>query len=169
MKKLVLALMLASIAVACNKKETPTAIVHNEKNISIVEVKIMPSFWFGKNILINIKEHYLLYQNETTNKDTAFHPEDASPSIMLQLTTEETQQLLDAYNKIVKTNDEYIFGPDGTDTELLVVSGDSILTIIPGHQANGIGKVIETTFDIILKKPVTDQVKAEIKRLRGDY
>lgn len=162
-KKLLLISLFSSLF-ACTNKETTVKPFHNERNVSIIYVDILPSFWPHKRFLINVKEKYLLYRNLTTDKRNE-RIIVQTPNILIALSDEETQILLDAFNKIKQVEAEYIIAPDGTDYHISAVAGNAELISIPGHQAEGLGKLTNILGKLMLERPISTEVKQELLRL----
>ena len=166
MKKISVVLLIAFLAVRCNMLDaTEVHPVVNKKNVDLVEIRIQRASWFSKNIIINIKEQYLLYKNFTTVKKYAYKPEEASQTLKISLTNEETQRILDAYNAIVKRDIKKEPIPDKPTSQVIGVADESELTLLQDYQAQGFSKLENTVLEILSEKDLDDQAKIEIEKL----
>lgn len=138
---------------------------HNEKNVSVIYLDLMPNFWPSKRLLINVKERYLLYKNLTTD-DRNERIIKQTPDILIPLSDTETQSLLDAFNEVKHVNGEYIAIPDGSVNYLSAVVGDNdTLIVMPDYETDGLLRLMKQLSDIIAKKSLSKEVQQELIRL----
>lgn len=162
-KSILFFLILAFLA--CDNKQIENEeTLRNKKNISLIYLDIYPSFWPSKRILINVKEKKLFYLkiNKEANEENLF-PE--SQNISITLKSSQVQELIDAYNEIIQTDDEYIAIPDGTINYINAVVENDKLISIPSYQAQGSNNLYQKSLKIVSKANITEFTHKELMHL----
>lgn len=156
MKKLLI-LIITTIFICCSPKE-------EQKRVSLIELQIIPSFWFRKKFVVNVKEKYLLYKNLSVFADEDGWPlRGASENSLIPLTDKEVDSLVILYDKIVISEEEVPAIPDGESVSIQAVGNDKKLTSI--YNGDGIGNLRRAMVQLVQKKSKDPKVQKETSRL----
>lgn len=160
MKKILLIITLF-VFVAC-KKETPP--LNKKSETALILIEFSGENYFSKDLIINLKENYLVYGNKGNVLAYENEEDRQSETIRFKLDKQDLKNGIESFKAINKGDDKA--GESELHTSIEIVKEDRTFEIMQDgrHRLSGEDAFLKTILQLIDSKTQDEKIKRELKK-----